>query len=209
MLAQQEDADTEQQLKEVGSWRCAVRGMRKPPNRRRLPLSRFAASRLPPLVLNVCADPGCVCAFRHRRVGPLVGRRGACCGSQPVHPHLVLATCLGRFHPTHSLPTHCCRMLTRPIARPTPAPPARVQLQRALGILGVSMSREETALLITEIDTDGNGEVGASPGGVVGRGWSWLAGCMRRTAHCRFPIPATGHHAYCRCRCRARSCWSL
>ncbi len=43
---------------------------------------------------------------------------------------------------------------------PSPSPcPASAQLQRALKILGVAMSRPEVELLIKEIDSNGDGEV--------------------------------------------------
>lgn len=39
------------------------------------------------------------------------------------------------------------------------SPPATVQLRRALKILGVDMTQEETEFLINDIDANGDGEV--------------------------------------------------
>lgn len=40
-----------------------------------------------------------------------------------------------------------------------PPPAGLLQLQRALRLLGISLSQDEVALLIKEIDADGDGEV--------------------------------------------------
>lgn len=48
---------------------------------------------------------------------------------------------------------------------PRPTPPLWLQLRRALKILDVDMTQEEVALLISEVDANGDGEVGAGCSG--------------------------------------------
>lgn len=68
------------------------------------------------------------------------------------------------------------------VPRPAPSCPA-LQLQRALRILGVDMTCSEVALLISEVDANGDGEVRAAAegrqGGRAGRRAALLvAGCF-------------------------------
>ena len=71
--------------------------------------------------------------------------------------------------------------------------PPQPQLQRALKILGVSMSREEVELLMREIDADGDGEVGAAAASARAQLPVLLA--------CTLPC----HPPCCCCMCRGTS----
>lgn len=90
-------------------------------------------------------------------------------GQTPALPWRLAAK--GRQGAALLLLLRAMRRPWRPLGHQVAFPPLSPQLQRALKILGVKMSLDEAALLLKEVDTNGDGEVGG-------------AACTRRLCWC-------------------------